>query len=498
MKVFRVPGLLIVIALLVGAVVIDRSIDESVAEVVSVPLAVSAVADDDAVSSTWFCAASTGEQGGADSELVLANTRATPATAIVSLFEGAPQTLIDAPVIQQTIELPALSIESVRLAELVPDSPIISVAVEVDGGGVVADKISSGPTGVARTACASEVSSDWVVTSGSTAPGSELSLVVFNPFPEFATVDIDFVSEVGTRTPEDLIGLTIPSQASRVIDVGDVVAASETISSFVRVRSGQVVVEAIQSFEGGDMPQGLSVISGSPAPSSQWSFSGVTPAAGPAGLVVVNPSEDEMRVDIEVFPASAERFVEPFQVVLQGGQNDIVPLVAEGRLAGISSFSLVASTADGAPFVAGMQQRPEVEEEDPGNEVIVTEEVDVPSTGFAASLGQPVQSSQLFTTVDISEEDERSALHIFNPASDTFVTGSATIAIDGASREIDIEIGPLRTTRILLSELGTGRYSLRIDASGPLVATREITGLSSRSWAPLLPVSTATEAGEDG
>lgn len=487
MKAFRVPGLVIVIGLLVGAVVIDRSIDTTEVEAIDESAVVSVVADDDALSSTWFCAASTGANGFADSEVVLANTRATPAEAVVSFFEGAAETLIDAPVVEQVITLPALSIESMRLADFVPDSPIISVAVEVDGGGVVVDKISSGPTGVARTACASEAATDWVVTSGSTVPGSELQLVVFNPFPEFATIDVDFVSEVGTRTPENLIGLTVPSQASRVIDVGEVVAASETISSFVRVRSGQVVVEGIQSFEGGDSPQGLSVVSGSPDSATEWSFAGVTPAAGPAGLVIVNPNEEEIRVDIEVFPASAERFVEPFQVILQGGQNDIVDLVAEGRLAGISSFSLVASTADDARFVAGMQQRPETEEARE-NEVIAVDEVDVPSTGFAASLGQTLESPQLFTTVDISEDDERSALHVFNPAEDTFVTALATVAVDGASREVELEVGPQRTIRIPLAELGTGRYSLRLDASGPLVATREITGLSSRSWAPLLPI----------
>ena len=488
MKVFRVPGLVVVIGLLVGAVLIDRGLEstETEAEATAVA-AVSSVADASALSSTWFCAAATGADGQADSEIVMANTGVETARAIVSVFEGSPDAIIDAPVVEQVIELPALSIESLRLADLAPDGATVSAAIEVDRGGVLVDKISSGPTGVARTACASEASTEWVVTSGSTVPGSGLQLVVFNPFPDFATVDIDFVSEVGTRTPEDLVGLTIPSRASRVIDVSEVVASSENITSFVRVRTGRVIVEGILSFDGEGAPQGLSVISGAPTAAPEWTFAGVTPAAGPAGLVVVNPNENEIQVDIEVFPAGAERFVEPFQVILQGGQNDVVDLVAEGRLAGVSSFSLVARASDGSRIVVGMEQRPEVEEADPDNEVIEVTEVDVPNTGFAASLGQPVASDQLFTTVDIAEEDERSALHIFNPADDTFVTVVATVAIDGASREIELEVGPQRTTRVPLAEVGTGRYSLTLDASGPVVATREITGLSSRSWAPLLP-----------
>ncbi len=488
MKVFRLPGLVVVIGLLVAAVIVDQGLTVEQDEVeATAAMSVSAVPDVDATSSTWFCAAATDAAGEADSEIVLANTGVSSAQAIVSVFRGAPETLTDPAVTEQVVEIPALSIESIRLSDLAPDAMVISASVEVDSGGVLVDKISSGPSGVARTACASQASTDWVVTSGSTVPGSTLQLVVFNPFPDFATVDVDFVSEVGTRSPEDLIGLTIPSRGSRIIDVSSVVAASEAITSFVRVRSGQVIVEGIQSFDGAGAPQGLSVISGAPTPALEWNFAGVTPAAGPAGLVVVNPTDSEIRVDIEVFPAAAERFVEPFQVILQAGQNDVVDLVAEGRLADVSSFSLVARSSDGSRIIAGVQQRPEVEDAEQNNEVIAVDEVDVPSTGFAASLGQPFAAEQLFTTVDIAEEDERSALHVFNPASDTFVTLVATVAVDGASREVELEVGPQRTLRVPLSELGTGRYSLSLVASSPVVATREITGLSSRSWAPLLP-----------
>ena len=496
MKVFRVPGLIVIIGLLVGAVILDQGITLEEAEVdTAAVVPVSAVAADDARSSTWFCAAATDAEGAANSEIVLSNTTVSPASAIVSVFRGAAETLTNPAVTEQVIALPALSIESIRLADLAPESGVISASVEVDSGGVLVDKISSGPAGVARTACASQASTDWVVTTGSTVPGSSMQLVVFNPFPDFATVDVDFVSEVGTRSPEDLIGLTIPSRGSRIIDVGEVVAASEEITSFVRVRSGQVVVEGIQSFDGGGAPQGLSVISGAPSPSPEWTFAGVTPAAGPAGLVVVNPSEQEVRVDIEVFPAGAERFIEPFQVILQAGQNDVVDLVAEGRLAGVSSFSLVARAAENVGIIAGMQQRPESEGPEAENEVIEFEEVDVPSTGFAASLGQPLASELLYATVDITEDDERSALHVFNPASDTFVTMVATVAVDGASRSMELEVGPQRTLRVPLSELGTGRYSLNLVASSPVVATREVTGLSSRSWAPLLPGLVAFEPG---
>ena len=97
------------------------------------------------------------------------------------------------------------------------------------------------------------------------------------------------------------------------------------------------------------------------------------------------------------------------------------------------------------------------------------------------------RQTSAYTTVDVFEGDDRSALHIFNPATDTFVRVLAIVSVDGASRELEFEVGPERTARIPLTDIATGRFALTLESTGPIVATREITGLSSRSWAPLVP-----------
>jgi len=378
------------------------------------------------------------------------------------------------------------SITSLRLGDLA-DAEVVSLAVEIDRGGVLVEKISVGPTGVDRAACATGASTTWVTTSGSTVPGSRQQLVVFNPFPDEVTLDIEFTSDVGTRRPEGLTGLHVPARSSRLIEVADFVAASEDITSFVRARSGQVVVESIQAFDGSVDPLGLSVMAGAPTTAQSWTFAGVTPAAGPARLTVVNPGETEVRVDVEVYPAAGERFIEPFEVVLQPGQRDIVELVSTGRLAEISSFSIVARAFGGNEIIAGVEQRPAIEEPDPLEGIVEQVEIDVPSTGFASAIGQALPGYRLFTTVDNPEGDERSALHIFNPSDDTIVRPTVRIAVDGATRDVELEVGPLRTLRVPLTDLAAGRYSVElISDAGPVVATREITGLTSRSWAPLL------------
>lgn len=488
MNAFRLPGLVVVIGLLVGGVVLDQNRITSETAAVQLISPVPVVAPEDARSSTWFCAAGTAEQNGlADALVVLANTTVSAKTAIVSVFVGGPTPEVGSEVEEVVLAIDPQSSIDLRLADLAPGSPLVSIAVEIDGGGVFAEKVVSGPTGVDRTSCETEGSPDWVVPSGATVPGARLQLAVFNPFPDDAVVDITFMTDFGPREPSELNGVHIPSRSSRLIEVGDFVAAAETVSSFVHARSGRVVVEAIQSFDGSGDPLGLSVITGVPAPAESWSFPGISPSIGPAQLVVVNPSETLIRVDVEVYPAGGERFVEPFELTLRKGQHAVVPIANEGRLAEIDSFTLVVRSFDGPRIVAGMEQRPAAGESDALADFI--DDTEAPRTGFAASPGQAQASTELFTSLNVAEDDTRSAIHLFNPASDTIVTVEATVVAQGATRTIELEVGQQRTLRVPLSDLGTGEFTLRLRSSGPLVGSRETTGLSSRSWAPLLPLA---------
>ncbi len=485
MNAFRLPGLIVILSLLVGGLTLDQS-REPAEEFVDSALSPSSVVEpSDARASTWFCAASTGGDGVASAEILLANTTVEATSAVITAFAGSAQPTSGAIGAEQVVELPAGSAVDLRLADLLPDAPVVSLAVEVAGGGVIVDKIASGPTGVARSACATEASTEWVITSGATIAGARLQVVLFNPFPDDAVVDVEFVSEVGQRTPEDLAALHVPARSSRIIEVAEFVAAAETVSTFVRARSGRVVAEGIQSFDGSVDPIGLAVIAGAPAAAETWIFPGVSPAIGPARLIVVNPTTDRIEADVNVSPSAGEREIEPLEVTLRPGQQAVIDLVDEGRLADLESFTLAVTSRSGAAIVAGLEQRPSVDEPDPLDQFL--DEIEAPTTGLAASAGMPTAGSTLYTTVDLVEDDERSALHVHNPATDTFVTMEAIVAIDGASRTIPLEVGPGRTLRVPLAELATGRYSLILRASGEIVAAREVTGLTSRSWAPLLP-----------
>ena len=163
----------------------------------------------------------------------------------------------------------------------------------------------------------------------------------------------------------------------------------------------------------------------------------------------------------------------------------MVELTDEGRLADIDTFTVVVRSFDGPAIVAGLEQRPSVEAPDPLD--AFREDVIAPSTGFAASAGQPMLAQRLYAAIEGIEGDQRSAIHLFNPAEDSFVTATIDVVSDGASRSIEVEIGRQRTTTIPLSDIALGRTTIGVEASGPIVGAREITGLSSRSWSTMTP-----------
>ena len=204
-----VPGLVVVIGLIVGALVIDESQAVDTIEVAELISPVPVISNEQARSSTWFCAGATGDDGGgANGLVVLSNTTVAAKTAVVSVFFGERELR------EVVLPIEPQSSIDLRLGDLAPGSPLVSIAAEIDGGGVFVEKVVSGPTGVDRSACETEGSADWLVTSGATIPGGRFQLAIFNPFPDDAVVDVTFITEVGLREPQELNGLHIPSKSS--------------------------------------------------------------------------------------------------------------------------------------------------------------------------------------------------------------------------------------------------------------------------------------------
>ena len=130
------------------------------------------------------------------------------------------------------------------------ESPSPAVVVEVVGGqAVVAHELAANGD-IATEPCARGASSDWYFANGTTLKGAQQYLVLFDPFGDDAIVDVTFLTDDGVQEPDDLQALSVPRRSRVTIPVTTSCRASATVAVHVHARSGRVVAERSQLFDG--------------------------------------------------------------------------------------------------------------------------------------------------------------------------------------------------------------------------------------------------------
>ena len=112
-----------------------------------------------------------------------------------------------------------------------------------------------------------------------------------NPFPDDATVTIDFATDEGTRQTLRFQNFVVPGRSVVGAYVDEDVTRKSQVSAQVEVGSGRVVVDRIQTFDGTNPAlEGITLGLGAPVPAEVWVF--------PAGTV----GEGSHRADRRVQP----------------------------------------------------------------------------------------------------------------------------------------------------------------------------------------------------
>lgn len=313
--------LVVVVALLAAAAVLDRSRPARPTAAPEPPPAGPAVPLPGAASTAWFCAAgSSTDEGRADEEIVVANLGDAQAEALVTVMPGAGQD----PVVT-TLVLPARSQTRVRVGDVlaVPDPGVV---VEVFGGRPVVEHLLRRGDDVALGPCAREPSTRRLFAAGTTVKGAELWLELFNPFEEDAIVDATFFTEGGFQAPEALQGLGVPRRSKVVVPVHDHVRREAHVATEVRTRVGRVVAEQTIAFDGTDGRRGLGLSVGAGAPGESWTFPYGRLVEGAGELVaVVNPDLGTTEVDV-VAHLEGDAVVEPQTLAVPGRSVAVVNL----------------------------------------------------------------------------------------------------------------------------------------------------------------------------
>jgi len=440
---------------------------------------------------TWFCPGGSAPGGRADVSLEVINASVEPVAAFVSgIRSGLGVAPTDAVV---TIEAGGRT--RVRLADLVTDSEWMGAVVEVGSADVIVEQTYLGASGTTdRALCHTRTSDLWVAASGATefaAKGEEMVLLLLNPFPHDAVLDIRFDSDVGVDT---LKGVVVPARRVVALDVTEVVPVASRVSAVIdavvgriaasRVQSQGLVTEADHSF-----PVGLSVTPLASTTAPVWHLLDLNSDDRFDVVSVVNPSaEQTAEVDLEILSGEGVSR-DPIELSIAAGATSQVRLSDVSRLNGLGSYGITARSLTGLP-IAVMHESSGLFAETPLDEAFYegesvdpepTQDLGPVNVSVAATTGLDVSSTRWLAPLGSGSH----SVAIFNPSPVSIATVEVAILDDrGRSLITSIEVAPLRRVSLPASELGSERPIVEVVSRSPVVVSRDLTGVSQHQLLP--------------
>jgi hypothetical protein len=344
----RLRLLFVVVAVVVGAAVVDGSVGRSGSSNSPAMPAGSAtwamVSASDAESSAWFCVGGSGAGGGALGTLVLTNAtaRAVSGTVVAAPAGGATRSV--------RVSVPADGQIGMVPAQVAPGS-WVAATVLFDGGGVGVSQVVVGPLGWSSAPCASSTASNWYFAHGSTASGASLSLSLYNPSTTDAVVNITLdSSSAGVVQPPAYQGIAVPGGSLVVENVGDHLTNDPDVAAEISTSSGMVVAAELQSTPQAGGGGGSSLLLGVRSPVSEWDFpQNVDPPGGSMVFHVFNPSGHEASVSVNVELAQGE--AEPLSLRVPPHSGSELVAERETRIPTSGPYALEFSAAAGTGIV---------------------------------------------------------------------------------------------------------------------------------------------------
>lgn len=155
---------------------------------------------------------------------------------------------------------------------------------------------ASAPGIAAGLTCPNAATKLWVLAGGSTVGQQPLDLMLFNPFPEDATVELRFVSENGAEPLTELERVSVAARSVRVIDIEALLPSRLHVAVAVDDPAGLVT----PAFRTGPDDADWAVLSAS-SQSDRWEFPVAGVADHDAVLILVNEGPVPVTAGVDVF-----------------------------------------------------------------------------------------------------------------------------------------------------------------------------------------------------
>ena len=293
-----------------------------------------------AESTALYCTGLGGSRGPLAGHVVFLNTTGSTRTLSVQVVSDAGRQATT------NIHLLAHGRQSMAPDTLVKGSDF-AVAAQVDGGGVVAQEMTSGPSAVA--ACTSSAVTNWFGTGFDTRVGSSAALSIYNPTATPAVLSVTCFTPAGFSAPASFQGLSVGPH--RVVSLNLAPQIVDTANFGVEVSVARGSIEVV-----GDETSGAvaSLNVGSTATSTSLWFPLVPTARGALAAVrVANPSQQRANVTLRV--SLAHYSIAPLSVSVSADSsasftitpNSAIPAAGEASVALTSTVPVVAALATG-------------------------------------------------------------------------------------------------------------------------------------------------------
>ena len=274
-----------------------------------------------AISTSWFCPGAAAGDGVEAARVVIANPGETEIAASVTFLSADPAAA------QRVVVGPRsrLNVDVLRGRTTGVVVPVVEIVGNV--GTVEQELIYA--AGDVTSQCVSQTSSRWFFADGFTAEGSTHRLVLANPYPETAVVNVTFTVRDGERKPGALQGLILAPRSARSISLAEQGAQGETqLAVEVTATTGQIVASRVQHYLGGGR-LGYATGAGVPQPLGEWWFSsGRTGPNVTEQLVMFNPGDATVQVNVAFFGEGITNGLTPEQAAASNIPNVLVDIPA--------------------------------------------------------------------------------------------------------------------------------------------------------------------------
>ena len=308
----RALALVLTVGTVVAGTVVDRHavVDAPLAFGERVELPMPALRPAASLGASWFCPGVPAADAATGGVIVLANPTDNPVATSVTVTASDPAV---APVARD-VAVPERGHVEVAVNEFVT-APFASVQVEARSGALVVEQQAAGKldaqasTVYSVSPCATAPSENWYFADGSTTTEADETLLIYNPFPDNAVVDLVFADDAGVRRPPTLQSRPIAARSLVAVNVGATIQRKDLVSVGLHAKVGRVVLGRYQVYS--SKPR-RTLVAGLATPSAgqTWTFADGERAAGDAPgsasttFAVYNPGADDAQVTVTVLPES--------------------------------------------------------------------------------------------------------------------------------------------------------------------------------------------------